>query len=79
LAEGYGKPERGRLPKTTTYSKLALQPKSKQVAMSHWFLAILLKPLIAMPFFFVAACGRVAVTRWMKDSRLKRILLRRIS
>lgn len=47
--------------------------------MSHWFLAILLKPLIAMPFFFVAACGRVAVTRWMKDSRLKRILLRRIS
>jgi hypothetical protein len=39
--------------------------------------AVLLKPIAAMPLFFVAACGRIAVVRWMKDGKLKRLLLKR--
>ncbi len=42
-------------------------------------IAIFLKPFILLPLFFVAACGRVAVARWMKDGRLKRLLLKSIS
>ncbi len=47
--------------------------------MSDWFLALLIKPLVLVPMFFAAACGRLAVMRWMKDGKLKRLLLRRIS
>jgi hypothetical protein len=46
--------------------------------MENFAIAILLKPLLAIPFFFVAACGRIAVVRLLKDGKLKRLLLRRI-
>ncbi len=47
--------------------------------MPNWLLALLIKPLVLIPLFFIAACGRVAAVRWLKDGKLKRLLLRRIS
>ncbi len=47
--------------------------------MSNWLLALALKPLVLLPLFFLAACGRIAVVRYMRDGKLKRLLLRRIS
>jgi hypothetical protein len=52
-----------------------IEPAESMVHMPNFALAMLLKPLIMIPLFFVAACGRIAVYRWMKDGKLKRLLL----
>ncbi len=44
-----------------------------------WYLALLLKPFIALVVFgFICLPIRLAVQRWMKDGALKRTLLTRI-
>jgi len=40
--------------------------------------AIFLRPIAPIPFLLVVACGRIAVVRWMRDGKLKRVLLKRI-
>lgn len=42
-----------------------------------WWLAVLLKPFATL-LFFVVFClpARLAVQRWMKDGKLKRLLLK---
>ena len=48
--------------------------------MEPWILALILKP-IALLFLFGFIClpGRLFVQRFMRDGRLKRLLLKRIS
>ena len=48
--------------------------------MEPWMLALILKPF-ALLFLFAFICmpGRLLVQRFMKDGRLKRLLLKRIS
>jgi hypothetical protein len=44
-----------------------------------WYLALLLKPFIALVIFgFICLPIRLAVQRWMRDGPLKRLLLTRI-
>lgn len=38
-------------------------------------ISVLLKPFLALLFFCALAAVRVALQKWMPDSRLKRILL----
>ena len=48
--------------------------------MEPWALAVLFKPLAALVVFgFICLPARMAVRKWMKDGRLKRLLLRRIT
>lgn len=48
--------------------------------MENWQLALLLKPLAAVILFgCVALPGRFIVQKYMKDGKLKRLLLLRIS
>ena len=46
--------------------------------MPTWAIALFLKPFFAFFFLSIALCGRIAVIRWMKDGKIKRLLLRRI-
>jgi hypothetical protein len=44
---------------------------------------VFLRPIAAIPFFFLVAvladCVRIAIVRWMKDGKLKRLLLKRFN
>lgn len=44
-----------------------------------WLLAVILKPFYALLILSIAAPFRYAVARWMKDGRLKRLLLTRLN
>jgi hypothetical protein len=48
--------------------------------MEDWLIALFIKPFVAL-FVLVGICYpiKLAVARYMKDSRLKRLLLTRIS
>jgi len=48
--------------------------------MEPWMLALILKPFALLFLFgFICLPGRLFVQRFMKDGRLKRLLLKRIS
>lgn len=46
--------------------------------MDNWLLALALKPFVALVLFLAAALIARAINKRMKDSRLKRLLFRRI-
>jgi hypothetical protein len=48
--------------------------------MDGWQLSIILKPLILLVLFgLICLPARLAVQRWMKDGKLKRVLLFTVS
>jgi len=43
----------------------------------HWLLALILKPFFLFGYLIAVAFSEVAVSKWLPEGRLKRLLLRK--